>query len=186
MELPRLTVLNDRYAIRSVLGQLGPFEITYSAWDLNEEQQVVLREYFPVNLAVRQIRNDVIARDSESLPHFQYGYERYKKESQVLSRIKHPNVVPQLDYFEAYGTCYRVFEYHQGAVLERVLGEDSAQLAERSALSIFNSLLRRIKCRPSEWPYPRANFSPYPIPFQNRTTPCCCPSLLHRCCWPAG
>ena len=47
MELPRLTVLHEQYAIRSILGEVGPFEAVYLAWDLENEQQVVVHEFLP-------------------------------------------------------------------------------------------------------------------------------------------
>ena len=48
MALSKLTVLNEKYVLRKVLGSHGPYDITYLAWNLAKERNaVVIREYNP-------------------------------------------------------------------------------------------------------------------------------------------
>lgn len=45
--------MHGRYAVQSVLGDVGPFDVNYLAWDLQAEREVVAREYYPLRLAKR-------------------------------------------------------------------------------------------------------------------------------------
>ena len=53
MVLPRLTVLDGRYAIGRALDASQPLVFAYQAWNLHTEDQVVLQEFFPTFLARR-------------------------------------------------------------------------------------------------------------------------------------
>ena len=47
------TIVHERYQIRSVLGA-GGFGITYEAWDIQDGERVALKEYIPLEIAVRR------------------------------------------------------------------------------------------------------------------------------------
>lgn len=146
MELPRLTVLNERFAIRSVLGKLGPFETTYLAWDLENEEQVIIREYLPVDLAKRDERGiGLSAKSTEAEELFQYGLGRIAKEAALSARINHPNVVKERGHFKENGTIYRVLDYHPGASLSYVLEQQGGEVSPRTAVTIMMPLLDGIR-----------------------------------------
>ena len=146
MELPRLTVLNERFAIRSVLGELGPFEAAYLAWDLENEEQVVVREYLPTGLVKRDARGiGIIPKAPEVVELFQYGLERIVKEAELFSNINHPNVVKQRDAFRENGTIYRVFDYHAGASLAYVLEQQGGKISPKTAVTILMPLMDGIR-----------------------------------------
>ena len=146
MELPRLTVLNEQFAIRSVLGQLGPFEATYLAWDLQNEEQVVVREYLPVQFAKRDAFGIQLHPKSEKeKPFFSYGLQRYLQEAALIAKIDHPNVVKERVYFEENGTVYRISEYHQGASLGDVLEQQGRKVSPKTAIAILMPLMDGIR-----------------------------------------
>lgn len=146
MELPRLTVLNERFAIRSVLGKLGPFEATYLAWDLENEEQVVVREYLPLDLAKRDERGiGIVPKSPEVSELFEYGLKRFAKEAELVSRIDHPNVVREREYFQENGTIYRVFDYHAGASLSYVLEPQGGKVSPKTAVTILMPLMDGIR-----------------------------------------
>lgn len=146
MELPRLTVLNEQFAIRSVLGQLGPFEATYLAWDLQNEEQVVVREYLPVQFAKRDAFGIQLHPKSEKeQPFFAYGLQRYLQEAALIAKIDHPNVVRERIYFEENGTVYRISEYHQGASLGDVLEQQGRKVSPKTAIAILMPLMDGIR-----------------------------------------
>ncbi len=146
MELPRLTVLNERFAIRSVLGNMGPFEATYLAWDLENEEQVIVREYLPVDFAKRDERGvGLFARSPEAEELFQYGLERIAKEAALSARIGHPNVVKERGHFRENGTIYRILDYHPGASLAHVLEQQGGEVSPRTAVTILMPLLDGIR-----------------------------------------
>ncbi len=146
MELPRLTVLNERFAIRSVLGELGPFEATYLAWDLENEEQVVVREYLPMALAKRDERGiglSAKAPELESL--YQYGLEHITREARLFSNVDHPNVVREREFFHENGTIYRILDYHAGASLAYVLQQQGGKIAPKTAVTILMPLLDGVR-----------------------------------------
>ena len=146
MELPQLTVLNEQFAIRSVLGELGPFEAVYLAWDLQHEEQVVVREYLPVSLIKRGMLGiEVEPRVGKDGGIFKYGYDRSLQEAVLLEKIRHPNVVRQREHFEENGTIYRVNEYHAGASLEYVIEQQGGHVGARTAIAILVPLLEGLR-----------------------------------------
>ena len=154
------TVLHGKsreYKIEKVLGQ-GSFGITYlattkvqvqeSLGSLQAEMKVAVKEFFMKDLNGREGTRvtSISTGGKEGL------YEKYKskfiKESQNLSKLRHPNIVKVLENFESNGTYYYVMEYCEGGSLDEQitkkggLGEDEAKrLADKigSALSYMHS-----------------------------------------------
>jgi serine/threonine protein kinase len=146
MELPRLTVLKEQFAIRSVLGELGPFEVTYLAWDLQREVQVIIREFLPVPFAKRDsLGIHLQARSEREQTFFEYGVQRYLQEAALIARIDHPNVVKERAYFKENGTVYRISEYHPGASLAEVLDQQGDRVSPRTAVAIMMPLMDGIR-----------------------------------------
>ncbi len=146
MELPRLTVLNERFAIRSVLGELGPFEATYLAWDLENEEQVVVREYLPMALAKRDARGIGLAPKAPEVEKlYRYGLEHITKEARLFSNVDHPNVVREREFFLENGTIYRILDYHAGASLAYVLKQQGGKVPPKTAVTILMPLLDGIR-----------------------------------------
>lgn len=124
------------YRIESVLGQ-GSFGITYLAstrikGPLGEVTvQVALKEFFAKELDSRQADGTVTARTDDGIAH-KYG-QAFQRESENLSKMKHPGIVNVLEAFEAKGTYYYSMEYLSGGSLDNLLGssgipEDQARL----------------------------------------------------------
>ena len=146
MELPRLTVLNEQYAIRSILGEPGPFEAIYLAWDLENEEQVVIREYLPLALVERVLPGThVRARGKQQHAIFEYGLKRTQKELSILSKISHPNVVQIRNYFSENDTLYSVYDYHPGASVQNVLDQHGGRISARTAITIMMPFMDGIK-----------------------------------------
>ena len=102
--------------IEAVLGA-GGFGITYLAVDENLGTRVAVKEYLPVDLAVRAPDMSVQARSSGSDATFAWGLERFRDEAQMLARFDHPNIVRVLRYLEANHTAYMVMQYVDGESL---------------------------------------------------------------------
>ena len=58
------TLLHEKYQIKKVLGQ-GGFGITYLAYDQTLQQNVAIKEYFPVKI-VRRLGN-TLEKDRENM-----------------------------------------------------------------------------------------------------------------------
>ncbi len=108
------------YEIKRVLGQ-GGFGITYLAWDPNLHQHVAIKEYFPVELSVREADASVHPVTENHRSKFIWGLERFVSEAQTLAQFKHPNIVRVLSVFEQNNVAYMVMEYEQGESLKDIL-----------------------------------------------------------------
>ena len=143
MDLSKLTILNEQYVLRKVLGKPGRYDVTHLAWNIAKEHEaVIIREYFPAHLAKRagdEVGLLPIGEDERQL--FEYGLNCFEREAAAAAMIDHPNVVRQPAYFRENGTAYTVSTYHPGATLSRVLQVQEGKLPEKGALSILMPLL---------------------------------------------
>ena len=108
------------YRIEKILGQ-GGFGITYLAHDFNLDRQVAIKEYLPIELAVRERDFSVHPVTEEQSEKFRWGLDRFITEARTLVKFKHPNIVHVLNVFEENNTAYMVMEYEQGESLQDIL-----------------------------------------------------------------
>jgi serine/threonine protein kinase len=131
--LPVGTRLHN-YELLSVLGH-GSFGITYRARNARLGHEVAIKEYLPIDLALRKGGTSVVPRSPEFEEHFDWGRERFLEEARTLLRLDHvAAVVRVLDFIEAHGTAYMVMALVRGETLERRLKRDKrlpAPIVER-------------------------------------------------------
>jgi serine/threonine protein kinase len=136
--LPIGTQLGD-FRLDAVIGH-GSFGITYRAFDTQLAKVVAIKEYLPVEYAVRQQRGQVVARGARFADDFAWGRERFLDEARALARFRHPHIVPVLRYFEANGTAYMVMEFEDGRSLAELL-HDGRQLRPEDLRRLAEGLL---------------------------------------------
>lgn len=108
------------YEIREVLGQ-GGFGITYLAIDNNLHRRVAIKEYLPIELAVREGDFSVHPLTEERGVQYQWGLERFIAEARTLARFEHPNIVRVHAVFEENNTGYMVMACEEGKSLQQLL-----------------------------------------------------------------
>lgn len=108
------------YRIEKVLGQ-GSFGITYLAHDQNLDRMAAIKEYLPIELAVREGDSTVHPRTSEYGNQYNWGLDRFLNEARTLAKFEHPNIVRVLNVFEANHTAYMVMSYEEGESLQEML-----------------------------------------------------------------
>lgn len=131
------------YLIEKILGQ-GGFGITYLATDTNLNRQVAIKEYLPVEMAVRQNHTSVYPVSGEHGEQFKWGLERFISEARTLARFKHPNIVRVHAVFRENNTAYMVMEYEHGRGLDRILKEKKT-LAEGELIQIISPILNGLE-----------------------------------------
>ncbi len=139
MILANSCVLNERYTIQSVLGEVGPFDVNYLAWDLKDEKEVVVREYYPLQLTKRAA--DGMLLEVHDADVFEYGLGAYSAEGLLLSKLVHENVAGCKDQFKQNGTVYTVNNFVAGASLAAYLKQQDGKLSEEEALPIIEKVL---------------------------------------------
>ena len=111
------------YRILEVVGQ-GGMATVYKAEDLRDEKIAAVKVMLPY-----------LSRD-EGLK------KRFRQEAKMLSRIKHPNIVPIIDYGEENGHLYYVLPYMPlGALSDRLTNgpisiEETAQIVSQTSAAL--------------------------------------------------
>ncbi|MCG8380307.1 MAG: serine/threonine protein kinase, partial [Proteobacteria bacterium] len=108
------------YRIEDILGQ-GGFGITYLAYDFNLDRKAAIKEYLPIELAVREGDNSVHPLTDTHGEQFHWGLDRFLSEARTLAKFKHPNIVSVLNVFEDNNTAYMVMSYEEGESLQELL-----------------------------------------------------------------
>ena len=127
------------YRIEEILGQ-GGFGITYLAIDTNLNQKVAIKEYLPVEMAVREGNTSIYPVSSERGEQFKWGLDRFISEARTLAQFKHPNIVRVLTVFRENNTAYMVMEYEQGQPLNELI-KDRKTLPEEDLKNILFPIL---------------------------------------------
>ena len=118
------------YEIKEILGQ-GGFGITYLARDTNLDEDVAIKEYLPIELAVREGDFSVHPMSEDHDKNFSWGLKRFIAEARTLTKFKHPNIVRVRNIFEDNNTAYMVMEYEEGKSLSEIIsGRKTMEEAE--------------------------------------------------------
>ncbi|MFQ5660607.1 MAG: protein kinase [Gammaproteobacteria bacterium] len=127
------------YEIKEILGQ-GGFGITYLAYDSNLDKYVAIKEYLPIELAVRVGDFSVHPVSENHGKQYTWGLERFITEARTLARFEHPDIVRVLAVFEENNTGYMVMAYEQGQSLQEKLAGKKT-LEETELLKILIPIL---------------------------------------------
>lgn len=131
------------YTIKKILGQ-GGFGITYLAEDNNLHQNVAIKEFLPIEMAVRDQSSSVHPVSGEYGAQFTWGLERFQKEAQTLAKFKHPNIVRVFSVFSENNTAYMVMEYEHGKAMDELL-KNKKTLSEAKLKEIILPILDGLK-----------------------------------------
>ena len=113
--LPVGTVLRD-FTTQAVIGH-GGFGVVYRAGHNDLDLTVAIKEYLPVELAVREGAT-VRPRSGAVREGFEDDLRRFRDGAQVLVGFdSHPSIVSCRDLSRAHGTAYLVMAYGDGRSL---------------------------------------------------------------------
>jgi len=141
--LPLGTRLVD-YRLDAVIGH-GGFGITYRAFDTQLAKFVAIKEYFPVEFAMRRPDGQVAPRGTRFTDDFVWGRERFLDEARALARFRHAHIVPVLRYFEANGTAYTVMEFEDGRSVAQLLRAPNRRLQPDEVRRLAEGLLSGLR-----------------------------------------
>lgn len=142
-------VLKNRYYIRKILG-IGGFGITYLAEDRNLGQNIVIKEYYPREIAGRMMEEDgvmnVIPRERNDRRRFLKGKKDFLAEARRMSKLFDiPEVVKILDWFEENGTAYLAMEYIRGINLDDYLQNQDVPLSFQQAWKMLEPVAEALE-----------------------------------------
>lgn len=111
---------NKTYRLDYALGR-GSFGITYQAHHTALNEIFAIKEFYPIEFALRNQVNQSVMVPSHVDNTYQRGLQRFLKEGRILARLSHPYVVRVHDMFEENQTAYMVMDLIEGRTLRSVL-----------------------------------------------------------------
>lgn len=140
--LPLWTVLNGSYLVGKKLGD-GGFGISYTAFDMNLQKKVAIKEYFPYGVAKRTEKGtDVFCADASRREMFDREKERFVREAQILASLTEQRGVVNVNYyFRENASAYIVMEFVEGVSLLRYTEDRGGRLAPQEALSLLKGVI---------------------------------------------
>ncbi|HZH16447.1 MAG TPA: serine/threonine-protein kinase [Archangium sp.] len=116
-------VLDGRYKIEDVIGQ-GGMGMVFSATQTSVQRPVAVKTLNPSLAAAPQF------------------FERFRREAEIASRLRHPNVITIYDFGRAQdGTCYYVMELLEGESLRELVKRDGP-MSLRRAVDVIEQACR--------------------------------------------
>ncbi len=163
--LPQGSILHEKYSIKKGLGQ-GGFAITYLAYDTMLQQNVAIKEYFPVRYAKRLSSHLSNVGNENSLTeemvsfqlsatsmvypqpgqeeNYLKGMQNFLGEARLLfGKFDIEGIVFIKDFFEENGTAYIVMEYVTGMTL-REYEKKKGKISEAEAYKLLLPIVKAI------------------------------------------
>lgn len=117
---PGTLLRSDTYRLDYALGR-GSFGITYSAHHTVLDEVFAIKEFYPIEFALRNQLNQSVIVPSQATHSYQRALYRFMEEARILAKLNHPNVVRVYDIFEDHDTAYMVMNLIQGKTLTQVI-----------------------------------------------------------------
>lgn len=134
----------DNYIIQKTLTR-GGFSVIYLCVDALSGERIILKEYMPAKLAMRDELMQVVAQSDATQDNFRHGRKLFLQEAAALANLKHPNIVNVVNFFSANGTVYIAMEYAHGQNLQAYIKKHRGYLSEQFMTTIFPPLLDALR-----------------------------------------
>ena len=134
----------DQYVIERELAH-GGFSSVYVARQTADQIQVAIKEYLPRKLAHRTWNNEVVVNNEETKNLFLRGRSLFFDEAKVLAKLKHPNIVEVINFFQANSTVYMVMVYEYGVMLDKLLKAKKITIDTEFMAGVFNDLINGVR-----------------------------------------
>ncbi|MEJ2406254.1 MAG: serine/threonine-protein kinase [Candidatus Thiodiazotropha sp.] len=130
----------DCYVIMKVVAS-GGFSLIYLAEDEDTQDEVVIKEFLPKKLSMRDSNGKVVPRDAKQTDNFNRSLRLFYQEAKVLASLRHPNIVQVRGFFLANNTGYLVMDHERGKNLASYIKKRSGSLSTRFIMTVFPPIL---------------------------------------------
>lgn len=132
-------LLARRYVIGKVLDRSSE-SVTYLAFDCETNEAVNIKEYFPLDIAVRNPDRSIAVYKTQSFA-FNNGLLEFISLNRKLTNLESASIVPVKSVFEDNGTAYAVLANNTGITLSRFLEINGGVLKWEQARPLFLPLI---------------------------------------------
>ncbi|MPM07168.1 Serine/threonine-protein kinase PknD [bioreactor metagenome] len=146
-QLECASILGGAYFVGCALGQ-GGFGITYIGWDLNLEQKIAIKEFFPEGCVMRDARTHsaVLPYPGEREIAFKKGRERFVNEARALAKFaKDDGIVGVRGFVNENGTSYIIMDFIEGETLKAYVKKHEGKLSVEETLTLFQPLFQSLE-----------------------------------------
>ncbi|MBK1730408.1 serine/threonine-protein kinase [Thiococcus pfennigii] len=119
----------------------GGFSLIYLGTDEENGDEVVLKEYMPKRVAVRDARGRIAPVRPEAAEALWRGRRLFFQEVKAMASLHHPNILAVRDFFLANDTGYLVTRYQRGRNLWAYVRERHGGLSPTFLLEVFLPIL---------------------------------------------
>lgn len=137
--LPTNYVVKERYILGKMISVNGE-GFTYIAWDSQNDNIVKIKEYFPIDLAVRNPDMTVSIMSGSEYTFNESLLEFLEINRKILS-LQLSALVPVIDTFEENGTAYAISQSISGITLAEFLEKNGDILKWEQARALFLPLI---------------------------------------------
>jgi len=132
-----MTIL-DRYVIGSYIKQNDNF-LVYKGFDLNINESVIIKEFFPNNIVIREERS-LKCKDKNNHILYKNLFSECKEFYEALKNVDSNNIEKIYNSFQYNGTYYIIFKEYNYKSLETYLSEDNKKIGWKTAIKIINDI----------------------------------------------
>jgi Protein kinase domain len=128
------------YEIKNILSA-NRFDITYRGWNHHLNIPVVLKEYFPHDLAERgKEAPTVVPKSEQDRSVYESGLASFVEQAETLGQIEQPSIVGVHNVLQTNGTAYLIMDYEDGVPLSS-RADPQSSLTGSELRAILGSLL---------------------------------------------
>ncbi len=143
------SALGGKYYVGRVIEETAQ-SITYIGLDLTKDQKVMIKEFYPAGIVLRQADRYTVVPDENANGTYA-GYSFDKAKAYFVERIKNlayfrscKGVVAFLEDFEENGTVYKVMEFEEGVPLSRVYEQRGAAIPADELLMLLEPVFMAV------------------------------------------
>lgn len=140
VSLPKGYKLGEYTIIKKISS--GGFSIVYLG-KTQDDTAVAIKEFFPSSLHLRTKGNVIDFINMREKHKFNEGLKAFRYEMELVTRLKHRNIIEITNYFEMNGTAYIVMPYEYGMTLSKYISSNK-NIAEKDLLYIMKGVISAI------------------------------------------
>ncbi len=130
----------DCYQLTKLIGS-GGFSLIYLGEDVDNHDEVAIKEYLPKRFGMRVNGAMVTVSDPEKRESFERGRRLFYQEASLLAMLRHPNIVHVRNCVLANNTAYLIMNYEPGKNLGRYVKKRDGRLSTHFMMTVFPPIL---------------------------------------------